>query len=71
MPDLLDELRQGREEPEPETNAAEFPQEGDEAAEKRFLGMTAVERMFITMFIFLVVLVIGAAVLLATGRLVV
>jgi len=71
MPDLLDELRQSPADNEPEPAAADFPIEGDESAEKRFLGMTAVERMFITMFVFLVVLVLGAAMLLATGRLVV
>jgi hypothetical protein len=36
---------------------------------KRFLGMTAVERMFIAVFLFLNVIVAGLALLLATGRL--
>ncbi len=40
----------------------------EEVVEKRFLGMTAVERMFISIFFFLAASVIGAALLLATGR---
>lgn len=36
---------------------------------RRFMGMTAVERMFLSIFLFLNVLVIGFALLLATGRL--
>ncbi|MBC8100651.1 MAG: hypothetical protein H7Y11_14520 [Armatimonadetes bacterium] len=35
---------------------------------ERFLGMTAVERMFISIFLFLNVCVIGIALLLVTGR---
>ncbi|MDX2161290.1 MAG: hypothetical protein SF162_08205 [bacterium] len=71
MPDLLDDLRKSDfDEPEADYAAGdEFPAAGD-APEKRFLGMTAVERMFLTMFVFLNVLVIGAALLLVTGRLV-
>ncbi len=38
--------------------------------ERHFLGMTAVERMFLSIFFFMNVLVIGVALLLATGRLV-
>ncbi len=36
--------------------------------EPRFLGMTAVERMFISIFLFLNVLILGLGLLLATGR---
>ncbi|MCC6615257.1 MAG: hypothetical protein IT320_17415 [Anaerolineae bacterium] len=36
--------------------------------EKRFLGMTAIERMFLSIFLFLNVVVIGMALLIATGR---
>jgi hypothetical protein len=37
--------------------------------EKRlFLGMTPIERMFISMFLFMNVAVLGIAILLATGR---
>jgi hypothetical protein len=35
---------------------------------KRILGMTAVERMFISIFLFLNILVVGIGLLLATGR---
>jgi hypothetical protein len=35
-----------------------------------FLGMTPVERMFLSMFLFMNVLVLGVALLLVTGRLV-
>ena len=34
----------------------------------RFLGMTAVERMFLSIFLFMNVLVLGLAILLATNR---
>jgi hypothetical protein len=34
----------------------------------RFLGMTAVERMFLSIFFFMNVFVLGLALLLATGR---
>lgn len=37
---------------------------------KRFLGMTAVERMFLAIFFFMNVVIIGLALLLATGRIV-
>ncbi|MDL1902101.1 hypothetical protein FBR02_15195 [Anaerolineae bacterium CFX9] len=37
---------------------------------KRFLGMTPIERMFLMIFFFMNVLVIGLALLLATGRIV-
>ncbi|MFN8447262.1 MAG: hypothetical protein U0521_01340 [Anaerolineae bacterium] len=38
--------------------------------ERHFLGMTAVERMFLSIFLFMNVCVLGIALLLATGRLV-
>ncbi|MCB9456811.1 MAG: hypothetical protein H6671_12570 [Anaerolineaceae bacterium] len=37
---------------------------------KLFLGMTAVERMFLSIFLFMNVAIIGLALLLATGRVV-
>ncbi|MCB9453780.1 MAG: hypothetical protein H6672_20305 [Anaerolineaceae bacterium] len=37
---------------------------------KLFLGMTAVERMFLSIFLFMNVAIIGLALLLATGRIV-
>ncbi len=42
----------------------------DVQEERHFLGMTAVERMFLSIFLFMNVMVLGAALLLATGRLV-
>jgi hypothetical protein len=41
----------------------------DSTGSARFLGMTPVERMFIAIFLFMNVLVLGLALLLATGRL--
>ncbi|MBI5670394.1 MAG: hypothetical protein HZC41_20565 [Chloroflexi bacterium] len=42
----------------------------EERVNKLFLGMTAVERMFLSIFLFLNVCVLGLALLLATGRIV-
>jgi hypothetical protein len=42
----------------------------DVAEERHFLGMTAVERMFLSIFLFMNVVVLGVALLLATNRLV-
>lgn len=42
----------------------------EEKVQKLFLGMTAVERMFLSIFLFLNVCVLGLAFLLATGRIV-
>ena len=42
----------------------------DVREERHFLGMTAVERMFLSIFLFMNVCVLGLALLLATGRLV-
>lgn len=39
-------------------------------APQTFLGMTAVERMFLAIFLFLNVLVLGLGFLIATGRIV-
>lgn len=38
------------------------------ASKALFLGMTPIERMFISMFLFMNVAVLGIALLLATGR---
>ncbi|MBZ0282115.1 MAG: hypothetical protein K8L97_15350 [Anaerolineae bacterium] len=43
-------------------------EDGEERAQRLFLGMTAVERMFISIFLFMNVTVLGLAFLLATGR---
>lgn len=69
---MLDDLRRSAFEDQPdefeaddEFNFADLPQRAP-----RFLGMTAIERMFLALFFFMNVLVIGVALLLATGRLV-
>lgn len=73
---MLDDLRKSAmgQSDEPESDEPSLPDvdEGDDdvETERRFLGMTAVERMFISIFLFLAVCVIGVALLLATGRLV-
>lgn len=69
---MLDDLRKsaegsGYEAYEDETYAVVEDRSG---AERKFLGMTAVERMFLAIFIFLNVLVVGLALLLFTGRIV-
>lgn len=66
----LDSLRGGAAEPELDYDpSADFVFD-DIEEEKHFLGMTAVERMFLSIFLFMNVAVIGVALLLATGRLV-
>lgn len=66
----LDELRSSTS----QTSTDDF--EGDAfsfeeiSEERHFLGMTAVERMFLSIFLFMNVCVLGIALLLATGRLV-
>jgi len=67
----LDELRSSASRSNPEDYEPEeiFGFE-DTREEKHFLGMTAVERMFLSIFLFMNVAVLGVAVLLATGRLV-
>jgi hypothetical protein len=70
---MLDDLRKST-----DSGYDEFDIEDDEAfafvedsrPERNFLGMTAVERMFLSIFFFMNVLVIGLALLIATGRLV-
>lgn len=42
-----------------------------EPVERKFLGMTAAERAFLSVMIFFCTLVIGAALLIATGRMVI
>ncbi len=67
----LDELRNStsRQNPDPVEEEEIFTfDEGQE--ERHILGMTAVERMFLSIFLFMNVVVLGLALLLATGRLV-
>lgn len=66
----IDSLR-GLEDPIAEAGEGDFDFAFEEVKEQPlFLGMTAVERMFISIFLFMNVTVIGIALLLATGRLV-
>jgi hypothetical protein len=69
---MLDDLRKSAGEGSyHEADDFAYPVAEDEIVrERRFLGMTAVERMFLSIFIFLNVVVIGLALLLFTGRLV-
>ncbi|MDZ4769806.1 MAG: hypothetical protein SGJ24_11815 [Chloroflexota bacterium] len=65
----LDSLRGGPEPIAEDDGAMDFVFD-DINEVKLFLGMTAVERMFLSIFLFMNVAVIGVALLLATGRLV-
>ncbi|HUN10583.1 MAG TPA: hypothetical protein PLQ56_28555 [Aggregatilineales bacterium] len=73
---MLDELRRGAAEDTFDFDEAESEAEGaivveedlEEKVDRLFLGMTAVERMFLSLFFFLVVVVIGILLLLVTGR---
>ena len=68
---MLDDLRKSTGEAGYEEAETDFPVIAEpEGGERKFLGMTAVERMFLAIFIFLNVVVIGLAMLLFTGRLV-
>ncbi|HEX2620443.1 MAG TPA: hypothetical protein VHL11_09855 [Phototrophicaceae bacterium] len=70
---MLDDLRRSASDDfEDEFSGGDDSGFGDDPAEVAsgglFLGMTAVERMFISIFLFLNVCVIGFGLLLATGR---
>lgn len=69
---MLDDLRRGTSEGGyQEAEDFAFPAFEEEVVrDRKFLGMTAVERMFLSIFIFLNVVVIGLALLVFTGRLV-
>ncbi|HYO88205.1 MAG TPA: hypothetical protein VER79_06120 [Candidatus Limnocylindrales bacterium] len=69
---MLDDLRKGTGEGGyQEADDFTFPAFQEEVvSERKFLGMSAVERMFLSIFIFLNVVVIGLALLIFTGRLV-
>lgn len=47
-----------------------FLDDREEATTRLFLGMTAVERMFLSIFFFMNIVVLGLAFLVATGRVV-
>jgi hypothetical protein len=70
---VLEELRNTPEDEfnfEDEDNVLETENDTEERVEKLFLGMTAVERMFLSIFLFMNVVVLGLAFLLATQRIV-
>lgn len=70
---MLDDLRKstGEASYDEHDEQDDFPEVAvTDGGERKFLGMTAVERMFLTIFIFLNVVVLGTALLLFTGRLV-
>jgi len=73
---MLDELRRGTEEDSldfdfgNEENVLPNEDEVEQQVQRLFLGMTAVERMFISIFLFMNVTVLGLAFLLATHRIV-
>lgn len=70
MPDDLGDLRFD-DEPEIDFDAEEDTFLEDRSgihSESKFLGMTAVERMFLSIFLFMNVVVLGLALLLATRR---
>lgn len=67
---MLDDLRKATNEPD-----FDFEDEGDDflpgekpANDALFMGMTAIERMFLAFFFFMNVAVLGLAFLLATNR---
>jgi hypothetical protein len=70
MTDDLDALRRFDEDDDLSFDEAMPGLDFDQPAreEPRVLGMTAVERMFISIFLFLNVLILGLGLLLATGR---
>lgn len=71
---MLDDLRRDA----LENDFEEYEEEEDSrlverevtVSDRRFMGMTAVERMFLSIFFFMNVLVLGLALLLATQRII-
>ncbi|MDZ4672450.1 MAG: hypothetical protein SH821_16435 [Phototrophicales bacterium] len=69
---MLDDLRRSGEDDEfsfGEDDEFDYGTDISNGEQKLFLGMTPLERMFISMFLFMNVAVLGIALLLATGRL--
>ncbi len=66
----LDELRSSTSQSSTEDFEGDVFSFEEISEERHFLGMTAVERMFLSIFLFMNVCVLGIALLLATGRLV-
>ena len=72
---MLDELRNNNDEDDDSLDfegdiGLEIVDDKEEQVQKLFLGMTAVERMFISIFLFMNVAILGLAFLLATHRIV-
>ncbi len=69
---MLDDLRRSTNEEtfdfENEDNVIDMGEDREERVQRLFLGMTAVERMFLSIFFFMNVCVLGLAMLLATKR---
>jgi hypothetical protein len=66
--DELDALRSFDEENFDFDNTPDLDFDAPPRNEKLFLGMTGLERMFLAIFLFLNIIVIGLAILLATNR---
>ena len=68
----VDDLRRSTNEDtfdfESEDNVIDMGEDTEERVQRYFLGMTAVERMFLSIFFFMNVCVLGLAMLLATKR---
>lgn len=72
---MLDELRNSNVEDDDSIDfdndiGLEIVDDKEEQVQKLFLGMTAVERMFISIFLFMNVAILGLVFLLATHRIV-
>ena len=69
---MLDDLRRSTNEEtfdfENEDNVIDMGEDREARVQRLFLGMTAVERMFLSIFFFMNVCVLGLAMLLATKR---
>jgi len=69
---MLDDLRRPNDaddfDDQEEEDTFTFVEDDDEVSKRLFLGMTAVERMFLSIFLFMNVVVLGLAFLVVTGR---
>jgi hypothetical protein len=71
---MLDDLRRSTTDEtfdfDDDDNVLVMREDAEEKVQRLFLGMTAVERMFLSIFFFMNVCVLGLAMLLATKRIV-
>jgi hypothetical protein len=69
---MLDDLRRSTNDEtfdfDDDDNVLVLDEDTEEKVQRLFLGMTAVERMFLSIFFFMNVCVLGLAILLATKR---